>query len=90
MPALRLGRIAGIALVLAGAFYLSQHATIARYGESTPGTMWALGALTFFFLVGAVATERSQRPESDVRKDVLWGLAIGGILGIAARLTLLG
>ena len=89
MAAFRLGRIAGIALAFATAFTLSQRATIARYGEATPGTIWAIGALTFFFLVGAIATERSQRRESDVRKDVLWGLALGGILGIVIRLTLL-
>ena len=90
MPALRLARIAGIALAFATAFVLSQRATIARYGEATPGTLWAIGALTFFFLVGAIANERSRRQEPDVRKDVLWGLAVGGIVGIAVRLTLLG
>ena len=89
MSALRLGRIAGIAIVFATIFNLSQRATIARYGEATPGTIWAVGALTFFFLVGAFASERSQR-ETDVRRDVLWGLAAGGLVGIAIRLTLLG
>ena len=67
-------RIIGIALGLAIAFTLSQRATLARSGETTPGTLWALGALSVFFLVGAFATESSQGPEANVRKfrDPQW------------------
>jgi len=89
MTALRLARIAGIALLFAIGFTVSQRLTLARSGETIPGVLWAVGALCVFFLTGAIATERSQRRESDVRKDVLWGLALGGILGIVVRLTLL-
>ena len=85
MP-LRLLRSVGIAVALAAAFVTSQRATMARSGETTPGTLWALGALSVFFLVGALATELSQGHEADVRKDVLWGLGVGGIVGIAVRL----
>jgi len=90
MTALRLARIAGIAILLAGGFYLSQRATLARAGETVPGVLWAVGALCVFFLVGAAATEASQGPDADVRKDVLWGVGLGGVLGIVLRLTLLG
>jgi len=87
MTALRLARIAGIAIAMAIALVLSQRATIARTGESVPGVLWAVGALCVFFLVGAMATEASQGPEADVRKDLLWGLGLGGVLGIVLRLT---
>jgi len=87
MTALRLVRIAGMALVFGVGFTISQRVTEARSGETVPGVLWAVGALCVFFLVGAIATEASQGPEADVRKDVLWGLGIGGILGIVLRLT---
>jgi len=87
MTALRLARIAGIAFALVVVFTLSQRATIAKTGESVPGTLWALGALCVFFLVGALATEASQGPEADVRKDLLWGLGFGGIVSIVLRLV---
>jgi hypothetical protein len=90
MTALRLARIVGIALAFAIGFTFSQRATIARSGETVPGVLWAVGALCVFFLVGAIATEASQGPEADVRKDVLWGLGLGGILGIVVRLTAVG
>ena len=89
MTALRLARIVGIALAFAIGFTISQRATIARSGETVPGVLWAVGALCVFFLVGAMATEASQGPEADVRKDVLWGLGLGGILGIVLRLAAL-
>lgn len=88
MP-LRLLRTVGIAITLAVGFLISQRATLARSGETAPGTLWALGALSVFFLVGALATEVSQGHDADVRKDVLWGLGIGGIVGIAVRLLYL-
>ncbi len=85
----RLLRIVGIALGFATVFLVSQRATLARSGETAPGTSWALGALSVFFLVGALATEVSQGADADVRKDVLWGLGFGGVLGIAVRLLYL-
>jgi len=87
MTALRLARIAGIALLVAVGFTVSQRVTLARTGETVPGVLWAVGALCVFFLTGAIATEASQGPDADVRKDVLWGLGLGGILGIVLRLT---
>ncbi len=85
--ALRSLRIVGIALGFAIAFTLSQRATLARYGETVGGTLWAIGALSVFFLVGAWATESSRGPEMDVQKDLLWGLGVGGVLSIALRVT---
>ncbi len=87
MTAFRLARIAGIAIGLAIAFIVSQRATFARTGETIPGILWAVGALSVFFLVGAFATEATQGAEADVRKDLLWGLGLGGILAIVLRLT---
>jgi len=81
----RLARIVGIAVAFVVVFTLSQRATIARYGESAPGVVWAIGALTVFFLLGAFVTERSQGPDADVRKDLLWGLAGGGLLIVVSR-----
>jgi hypothetical protein len=85
--ALRLLRIAGIATAFVVVFTLSQRATLARYGETAPGTLWAIGALSVFFLIGAIATESSQGPEADVRKDLLWGLGGGGIVAILLRVA---
>jgi Na+/serine symporter len=85
--ALRLLRIVGIALAFMLAFTLSQRATATRYGETVPGTLWAIGALSVFFLLGAAATESSQGPEANVRKDLLWGLGLGGLASIALRLV---
>ncbi len=86
--AARLLRIAGIALALALVFTLSQRATLARSGETVPGMLWALGALSVFFLVAAFANESSQGPEANVRKDLLWGLGLGGVLAIVSRVAL--
>jgi len=85
--AVRALRIVGIALAFVVAFTISQHATLARTGETIPGILWAIGALSVFFLVGAAATESTQGPEADTRKDLLWGLGLGGFLAIAARLA---
>jgi amino acid transporter len=85
--ALRILRIAGIALAFVVVFTISQRATLARTGETVPGIGWALGALSVFFLVGAFATESTQGPEADVRKDLLWGLGAGGLLSIAVRIA---
>lgn len=85
--AVRALRIAGIALAFVVVFTISQNATLARSGETVPGTLWAIGALSVFFLVGAFATESSQGPEANVRKDLLWGLGCGGVLAIVAHLV---
>jgi amino acid transporter len=85
--AVRVLRIVGVALAFVAVFTISQRATLARGGETAPGTLWAIGALSVFFLVGAFATESSQGPEANVQKDLLWGLGLGGILGIAVRVA---
>ena len=84
--ALRLLRVAGFALAFTLAFTLSQRATLARTGETVPGMSWAIGALSTFFLIGAWATERTQGAEANVRKDLLWGLGVGGVLIVLSRL----
>ena len=83
---LRALRIVGIGGAFMLAFTLSQRATLARYGETVPGILWAIAALSLFFLLGAWATEATQGPEADVRKDLLWGLGLGGVGIIFARL----
>ena len=83
--ALRLARIVAIAVGFAFAFTISQRATLARYGETVPGIVWGIAALSVFFLVGALATERTQGPDANVRKDLLWGLAGGGFLIVVSR-----
>jgi hypothetical protein len=85
-PVLRVLRIAGFALGFIFAFTVSQRATLARYGETAPGVLWAIGALSTFFLIGAWATERSQGAGANARKDLLWGLGTGGVLIILSRL----
>ena len=87
MNALRLLRIAGFALAFVVVFTLSQRATLERHGETVPGTLWAVGALSVFFLIGAFATESTQGPEANTRKDLLWGLALGGISSIVLRVA---
>jgi len=84
---LRLLRIVAFAAAFFAAFTVSQAATAARSGgETVPGIHFAIGALSVFFLVGAYATEQTQGPELNVRKDMLWGLGSGGIAIVASRL----
>jgi hypothetical protein len=84
---LRLLRIAGFAAGLFVAFTVSQAATAARNaGATVPGIHYAIGALSIFFLVGAWATEQSEGPDMNVRKDMLWGLGSGGLAIVANRL----
>lgn len=82
MTAFRLARIAAIAIGFVLVFTLSQRATVAREGQTLPGIAIAIGVLSVIFLLGAYATERSQGPEANSRKDLFWGLGTGGI-GIA-------
>ncbi|MCC6846860.1 MAG: hypothetical protein IT294_00055 [Deltaproteobacteria bacterium] len=86
MTPLRLLRIVGIAAAFFAAFTASQAATAARSGATIPGIHFAIAALAAFFLVGAWATEQTQGPEQNVRKDLLWGLGTGGLAIFANRL----
>lgn len=86
MSPLRLLRVVGIAAAFFVAFSVSQAVTAARAGETIDGIHYAIGALAAFFLVGAWATEQTQGPEQNVRKDLLWGLGIGGLTIFAHRL----
>jgi hypothetical protein len=86
MILLRLIRITAIALGFACLFALSRYATLARGGEDLPGISWTLGVLSVLFTASAIVSECMRGPESNVAKDVLWGLAAGGIITILARL----
>ncbi|MEB2285956.1 MAG: hypothetical protein B6D46_04710 [Polyangiaceae bacterium UTPRO1] len=86
MTPLRFLRIAGIAAAFFVAFTVSQAVTVARTGETIPGIHFAIAALAVFFLVGAWATERTQGPRQNARKDLLWGLGAGGLAIFAIRL----
>jgi len=84
MNPLRIGRIAAIAAALAYLFVLSQRITVAREGATPPGVGMALGAISVLFMVRAVVTERSPGPARDWEKDLLWGLAAGGLCSVAS------
>lgn len=87
MTPLRLLRIVGIAAGFFAAFTVSQAVTASRNaGETVPGIHFAIAALAAFFLVGAWATEQTQGPELNVRKDMLWGFGTGGLVIFAHRL----
>ena len=80
MSIIRPLRIAGIAVAFFAAFNVSQSITAARSGgETAPGILPAIAALTLFFVINAIVAERTQGPELNRRKDLLWGLATGGI-----------
>jgi peptidoglycan/LPS O-acetylase OafA/YrhL len=86
--AARAGRIVAFAVGFLVLFSLSQQATAARYpGEETPGLFWAIGVLSFLFLLGAFAIERLRGGEDDHRKDALWGLGAGGVAIVLLHLT---
>lgn len=87
MTPFRLARIVGIAAAFVVAFRVSQAATAARNaGETVQGIHFAIGALSVFFLIGAIATEKTEGPEMNTRKDLLWGLSSGGAVIVALRL----
>ena len=86
MTAQRLARIAAFALGFWALFTFSQQATLAREGTTLPGLSWVVGALSLLFLISAVVSERMQGPEANLRKDMLWGLAAGGLAIILHRL----
>jgi hypothetical protein len=83
----RLLRSAAVALGFAALFTLSRQATLARGGEDLPGISWALGVVSLIFLVSALTMERMRGGEANLQKDLLWGLGVGGILAIIARLA---
>ena len=87
MSFFRLVRIVGIAVAFFVAFNVSQAATAARNaGQTVPGMGIAIGALSVFFLIGAIVTEQTQGEEMNPRKDLLWGLSSGGFAIVASRL----
>lgn len=84
--ALRILRIVGIAAAFFVAFNVSQAVTAERNaGQTVPGIGIAIGVLSVFFLVGALANEATQGPEMNARKDLLWGLSGGGFAITLAR-----
>ena len=83
---LRALRIAAIAVVLPLLFALSQRVSEARGQEPIPGINWALGVVSVIFLVRAAVSERFRGPEANLQKDLLWGVAAGGIVTIISRL----
>ncbi len=86
MIVLRLLRIAVIALAMSSLLNWSQQATLERSGETVPGVDWALGVLALIFLVTASATEWTRRFESDLQKDLIWGLGTGCFVTLVCRL----
>ena len=85
MTAVRLFRIIAIAVGFFIAFNLSQAATKAREGATLPGMTWTIGLLSMLFLISAIISERTQGPEANGRKDLMWGLASGGIAIVLSR-----
>jgi hypothetical protein len=86
MTAIRLLRVAAIAVGFFIVFTVSQEATRARQGTTVPGMSWAIGVLAVIFLISAFTAERMQGPEHNSRKDLMWGLATGGIAIVLSRL----
>ncbi len=82
----RLLRITGVGLGLAFLFHLSQAAILARGEQPVAGTLWAIGVVSLLFLVRAILMERTRGPRDNMQKDLLWGLAAGGVLTVLARL----
>jgi hypothetical protein len=82
---LRLLRIVVVALGLFFLFRFSLEIGLARGRQPLPGFSWALGVLTFLFLVRAIVTERSRGPEDNWQKDILWGLTAGSVITILSR-----
>jgi hypothetical protein len=88
LAALRVARVLGIAAAYWLIFTASQTATAARNaGETLPGITATIGVLTVLFTIGAFVTERTQGPDQAVRKDLLWGLSLGGVAILLHRLA---
>ena len=87
MNAVRLLRIAAVAIALPVAFSISQAISTSGGHEPVVGLEWAIGALSLLFFLRALATEYSRGPEANAQKDLQWGLAAGGVLTIVSRLS---
>ena len=83
---LRIVRIAAVAGALRALFALSAQVNTARGNSPLPGLPYALGVLSLLFFVRALVMERGGSPGSDFEKDLLWGLAAGGVLCILSHL----
>jgi len=83
--ALRLLRISGFAAALVFLFNISHQASIARGNEEAPGLLWAIGVLSFLFLVRAFLSEAMPDGPRTAQRDLLWGLSAGGIITIVLR-----
>lgn len=79
MSAVRYVRVTATAALVVFLFVQSQRFTLAREGETVPGLAPALGAISVLLLVRALVTEKVRPPGLSFEKDVLWGLALGGI-----------
>ena len=86
MTAWRALRIVVVACLFAFLFALSQHATRMREGQTTPGIEWTVGALALLLLAGAFAAEWTGAPLSNLRKDAMWGLGLGGVVAFFSHL----
>ena len=85
IPVARVLRIGIVAVVLPVAFGISRRVGEASGNDEIPGYFWAIGVLSFLFLLRAIATEWSQGPEANRMKDLLWGVAAGGWLTVLIR-----
>jgi hypothetical protein len=85
MP-LRALRIAVVAAALFYLFEVSRRAGLARGNPELPGTLWAIGILSFLFLLRASMSEYLRETTSVLQRDVLWGLSLGGLATIVTRL----
>ena len=83
--AFRLLRISGFAATLVYLFNLSHQANIARGNEDVPGMLWAVGVVSFLFLIRAFLSEAMPDGPRTVQRDLLWGLTAGGIATILLR-----
>ena len=80
-------RILGIAALLAFLFRLSQQVSAAWGNEEVGGYSAALGVVSLLFLVRAAVTEYTENKVSEPQKDILWGISLGALVSLLARLT---
>jgi di/tricarboxylate transporter len=86
MNGVRALRIGGIALVLSLLFQLSQAVSAAGGQEQVHGIEWALGAMALLFFLRALASEASGDRRATLQNDVQWGVSLGLVGTIVARL----
>ena len=84
--AARVFRIVGVAGVLACLFHLSRQASVARGHEEVPGMLICIGVLSFLFSLRALLAEAVHAGETNLQKDMFWGIGIGGAMTILVRL----